>query len=211
MHGGYSTQFSTTKPCTRSNSRTLFVTRIISSDLACAAISISNGPIGVPLFCRQDRISPYPVVQCCVVLLTEKIRAEALLPGQLELPVVIGTVSQIEVDQSLIGDAFCVGQRLEVVDGAAVDVDGDLLFQPVRVWIFSWIQFADVIFISHTITSNSIKINALLGFGCLPCRDNTDAVFVVTVAMAHNANFLRFDRSDNEEAIFFNGMIRIVK
>ena len=52
MHGGYSTQFSTTKPCTRSNSRTLFVTRIISSDLACAAISISNGPIGVPLFCR---------------------------------------------------------------------------------------------------------------------------------------------------------------
>ena len=108
-------------------------------------------------------------------------------------------------------DAFCVGQRLEVVDGAAVDVDGDLLFQPVRVWIFSWIQFADVIFISHTITSNSIKINALLGFGCLPCRDNTDAVFVVTVAMAHNANFLRFDRSDNEEAIFFNGMIRIVK
>ena len=38
---------------------------------------------------------------------------------------VIGTVSQIEVDQSLIGDAFCVGQRLEVVDGAAVDVDGD--------------------------------------------------------------------------------------
>lgn len=154
-----------------------------------------------------------PVAQCCVVLLGEKSLAKALLPGQLELPVVIGTVSQIEVDQSLIGDAFCVGQRLEVVDGAAVDVDGDLLFQPVRVWIFSWIQFADVIFISHTITitSNSIKINALLGFGCLPCRDNTDAVFVVAVAMAHNANFLRFDRSDNEEAIFFNGVIRIVK
>ena len=85
---------------------------------------------------------------------------------------VIGTVSQIEVDQGLIGDAFCVGQRLEVVDGAAVDVDGDLLFQPVRVRIFSWIQLTDVIFISHTITSNSIKINTLLGFGCLPCRDN---------------------------------------
>ena len=49
---GYSTQFSTTKPGTRSNSRTLFVTRIISSDLACAAIIISSGPIGVPLSCR---------------------------------------------------------------------------------------------------------------------------------------------------------------
>ena len=106
---------------------------------------------------------------------------------------VIGTVSQIEVDQGLIGDAFCVGQRLEVVDGVAVDVDGDLLFQPVRVGVFSWIQLADVIFISHTITSNSIEINTLPGFGCLPCRDNTDAVFVVAVAMAHNANFLRFD------------------
>ena len=106
---------------------------------------------------------------------------------------VIGTVSQIEVNQGLIGDAFGVGQRLEVVDGAAVDIDGNLLFQPVRIGIFSWIQLADVIFISHTITSNSIKINALLGFGCRPCRDNTDAVFVVAVAMAHNANFLRFD------------------
>ena len=106
---------------------------------------------------------------------------------------VIGTVSQIEVDQGLIGDTFGVSQRLEVVDGAAVDVDGNLLFQPVRVGIFSWIQLADVIFISHTITSNSIKINTLLGFGCLPCRDNTDAVVVVAVAMAYNANFLRFD------------------
>ena len=45
----YSTQFSTSKSGTRSNSRTLFVTRIMSSDLACAAISISNGPIGAPL------------------------------------------------------------------------------------------------------------------------------------------------------------------
>ena len=34
-------QFSTTRSGTRSNSRTLFVTRIISSNLACAAISIS--------------------------------------------------------------------------------------------------------------------------------------------------------------------------
>ena len=106
---------------------------------------------------------------------------------------VIGTVSQIEVNQGLIGDTFGVSQRLEVVDGAAVDVDGNLLFQPVRVGVFSWVQLTDVIFISHTITSNSIKINTLLGFGCLPCRDNTDAVFVVAVAMAYNANFLRFD------------------
>jgi len=86
--------------------------------------------------------------------------------------VVIGTVSQIEVDQGLIGDAFCVGQRLEVVDG-------DLFFQPVRVGVFSWVQLTDVIFISHTITSNSIKLDALLGFGCLPCRSNLSVSIII--------------------------------
>ena len=67
---------------------------------------------------------------------------------------VIGTVSQIEVDQGLIGDAFCVGQRLEVVDGAAVDVDGDLLFQPVRVWIF--LGFSSLMLYSSLILSPQI-------------------------------------------------------
>lgn len=85
---------------------------------------------------------------------------------------VIGTVSQIEVNQGLIGDAFGVGQRLEVVDG-------DLFFQPVRVGVFSWVQLTDVIFISHTITSNSIKLDALLGFGCLPCRSNLSVSIII--------------------------------
>lgn len=67
---------------------------------------------------------------------------------------VIGTVSQIEVDQGLIGDAFCVGQRLEVVDGAAVDVDGDLLFQPVRVGIF--LGFSSLMLYSSLILSPQI-------------------------------------------------------
>ena len=58
LYEGYSTQFSTDRSGTRSNSQMLFVIRIISSDLACAAISISNGPISVPLACRQNRISP---------------------------------------------------------------------------------------------------------------------------------------------------------
>lgn len=111
------------------------------------------------------------------------------MPGHLELPPVVGAVSQIKVDQGLIGDAFSFGQGLEVVDSAAIDVDGDLLFQPARIGVLSRIQFADVVFISHNITSNSIKISTLLGFGCLPCRDNTDAVFLVTIAVAHNANF----------------------
>ena len=134
-----------------------------------------------------------------------------LLPRHLELALVVGAVSQIKVDQGLIRDSFGFGQGLEVVDGAAIDVDGDLLLQPARIGVLSRIQFADVVFISHNITSNSIKISTLLGFGCLPCRDNTDAVFVVTIAVAHNANFFRLDRSDNEEAFFLDGVIRIVK
>lgn len=67
---------------------------------------------------------------------------------------VIGAVSQIEVDQGLIGDAFCVGQRLEVVDGAAVDVDGDLLFQPVRVGVF--LGFSSLMLYSSLILSPQI-------------------------------------------------------
>lgn len=47
-------------------------------------------------FCNEKY--SHPVAQCCVVLLAENSLAKALLPGQLELPVVIGTVSQIEVD-----------------------------------------------------------------------------------------------------------------
>ena len=134
-----------------------------------------------------------------------------LLPGQLKLPPVIGAISQVEIDQGLIGDAFSFSQGLEVVNCAAIDVDGDLLLQSARIGILPGIQFADIVFISHNITSNTIKISTLLGFGCLPCRDNTDAVFLVTIAVAHNTNFFRFDRSDNEEAFFLDGVIRIVK
>ena len=133
------------------------------------------------------------------------------MPRHLELTTVIGAVSQVKVDQGLIGDTLGFSKGLEVVDGAAIDVDGDLLLQPARIRVFSRVQFVDVVFVSHNITSNSIKISTLLGFGCLPCRDNTDAVFVVTIAMAHNTNFFRLDRSDDQEAFFLDGVIRIVK
>ena len=91
------------------------------------------------------------------------------MPGHLELALVVGAVSQIKVDQSLIGDALGFSQGLEIVDGAAIDVDGDLLLQPARIGVLPWIQFDDVVFISHNITSNSVKISTLLVFGCLPC------------------------------------------
>ncbi len=113
-----------------------------------------------------------------------------LLPGHLKLPLVVGTIPQIEVDQGLIGNTLGIGQGLEIVNGTAIDVDGDLLLEPTCIGIFPGIQFVDVVFVSHTITSNSIKINLFLGFGCPSCRDNADAVFLVTIAMAHNTDLL---------------------
>ena len=59
LHVLYSAQFSRSSSGTRSNSRTLFVTRVIPSARAWAAISISSGPIGVPRLCKWSRISPY--------------------------------------------------------------------------------------------------------------------------------------------------------
>lgn len=44
----YSAQFSILSSGTRANSRTLFVTKTAPSALACPAISISSGPMGVP-------------------------------------------------------------------------------------------------------------------------------------------------------------------
>ena len=70
----------------------------------------------------------------------------------------------------------------------------------------SWNSVLSAVFIYHNVTSNSIKIGSLLGSGCPSGRDNADAVFLVTIAMAHNANLLRFDRSDNEEALFIDGV-----
>lgn len=54
----YSTQFSTCRPGTRSNSRVLLVTRIQPSARACAASHRSLLPMGWPCFCKVARIWP---------------------------------------------------------------------------------------------------------------------------------------------------------
>ncbi len=56
---GEETQFSSCRCSTRSNSFVLFVTRIRFSDIACAAIKVSKGPMGVPAFSSFERTSPY--------------------------------------------------------------------------------------------------------------------------------------------------------
>lgn len=55
------------------------------------------------------------------------------MPRHLELPLIISTVSQVAIDQGLVGDTFGFRQRLEIVEGAAIDADGDLLLQSARI------------------------------------------------------------------------------
>ena len=52
-------QFSTARPTTRLNSRSLFVTSVTFSASACAAMSVSSGPIGVPARSSSARTQPY--------------------------------------------------------------------------------------------------------------------------------------------------------
>jgi hypothetical protein len=55
----YSTvQFSIFNPVTRENSDVLFVTRVVLSRSACAAIKVSSGPMGVPRRSRSARTFP---------------------------------------------------------------------------------------------------------------------------------------------------------
>lgn len=99
---------------------------------------------------------------------------------------VIGAIPQIEVDQGLVWNAFFVSQGFEVVDGAAIDVDGDLLFQTVCIGFF--LGFNSLILYSSliNITSNAVKVNLLFSFCCTSCRNNSDSIFVVAIAMAYN-------------------------
>lgn len=72
-----------------------------------------------------------------------------LLPGQLQFPLVDGAIPQIQINQRLVRDARRLGLGLEVVDGVAVQIDGDLPFEMGGVGVFSWVQVLNVIFFSH--------------------------------------------------------------
>ena len=55
---GATRQFSSLIPSTRENSLVLSVTKVKSNERACAAMSISKGPIGVPRTSREVRMIP---------------------------------------------------------------------------------------------------------------------------------------------------------
>ena len=85
------------------------------------------------------------------------------------MTLVDGAVPQIQVDQRLIGDTRRLGLCLEIVDGAAVNVDGDLPLSPCGAWISPWIQAFDVVFVSHIVASQSLNIASFLSSGHFSC------------------------------------------
>ena len=57
------------------------------------------------------------------------------------------TVTQIKVDQALIGNANILRDRLEVVDGVTVEPDGDLLLEPRSVGVLLCLR--EIVLLAH--------------------------------------------------------------
>ena len=70
-----------------------------------------------------------------------------LLPRKDGLTLLLCAVGKIEVDQCLIRDSRLFGQRFEVLDGVAVEVDGDLAFQFFDIGIFC--RLRKIVFFQH--------------------------------------------------------------
>lgn len=47
-----------------------------------------------------------------------------------------GTVTQIEIDKALVGNAHILGDGLEIGDGRFIEPDGNLLFELSRIRVF---------------------------------------------------------------------------
>ena len=142
---------------------------------------------------------------------TQRSSVFSLLPRHLNFSAIVRTIPQIEIDKGLIRDSICCRHRLKIIYCAAINVNSDLLFQATCIGIFSRVQFPDIIFISHKITSNSIKVSPLLSSGCSSCRNNTNNIFMVTVAMAHDTNLFCLGFTDNKKSLFIIRVIRIIK
>ena len=58
-----------------------------------------------------------------------------------------GTVTQIQIDKALVGNARILGDSLEVCDGLFIEPDGNLLFKPGCVGVFP--RGGEVVFFAH--------------------------------------------------------------
>ena len=71
----------------------------------------------------------------------------ASLPLEIELAMRCRAISQIQIDQALIRDAYVQRNRLEIVDAFLVQANGDLLLELRSVWVLDC--FRKIVFGTH--------------------------------------------------------------
>jgi len=76
------------------------------------------------------------------------------LSGPHEAPLVLYTVSEVEIDQFLIGNARLLCLCFEIVHRFGVEIDGDLFFQTCDVGIFYAI--GKIVVVAHGSTPQSL-------------------------------------------------------
>ena len=62
---------------------------------------------------------------------------------------ICSTIPEVKVNQGLIRYSHGIGHFLEIVNGSAIKIDGDLLFQSARIRVFPRIQLIYIVFFSH--------------------------------------------------------------
>ena len=84
------------------------------------------------------------------------------------MTVIGNAVFQVQIDQGLVRNAHHFGLLLEVINGIAVNVNGDLFFQRLGIFLALLKSY------SLSITQTSLSIIFRFSFCGLSGRDNTD-------------------------------------
>lgn len=75
-----------------------------------------------------------------------------LLPFQIEFPIRARAVAQIQVDQTLVGNAYFFGNRFEIFNAIFIQPNRNLFFQLRRVGIC--FRFGKIVFGTHSFHLN---------------------------------------------------------
>ena len=73
------------------------------------------------------------------------------LPGNINLSMGCNTVSQIEIDETLIGDAFFIGHLFEVANNVFAQAHSDGFFELSRIRVFAGFHFGQIVFSFHSL------------------------------------------------------------
>src|SRR5688572_26290922 len=82
-------------------------------------------------------------------------------PLEAELPLRLGAVPEVEIDQRLIGDVELLGEPFEVLDGRVVQANRDALLEAARIGVL--LRLRKIVVRSHAVTSVGRRTR---GFPC---------------------------------------------